>query len=458
MEASAGGGFWGVSAAVKAGFAKEGKEQNLTANSEKEDQIHITYNFPRVTLFLDANSLELTAEVKDDIAKVKNQPTLEAFREKYGDVFSRRVRLGGKLTSTSHLKSEAQSKKEQLENSLKIAAAASFSGPYGSASAEGSSSSGDNNDQDISSQELSNNLSWEASGGDTTLCNDPPKWCGTVGSFYNWRVVEYDDPISLPKFISTFKGFEDVEQKFDIAAGYEPLETGKHVYIDVKLFEEKTGLPLIASTEVNPLHCAVEKIIQAHPNESPSFGTSKDDLLRQISAGGVFIDSAKSDKKEQIWTLARWAKKGDDGKHHPYGVKTYLFNKSIRKGLKYLGVTDAISRTDASGFLHPTDESQKAWFTLQQPSGTAPKIGPIRTGDIVELRVRDKGDSADLGFLMKSKYVVDDDDELAREINQEIQRVPGFAPRKEVAASLDNQTVNEDDGRFLRFRVEVVQS
>lgn len=89
-----------------------------------------------------------------------------------GDVFSRRVRLGGKLTSTSHLKSEAQSKKEQLENSLKIAAAASFSGPYGSASAEGSSSGGDNKDQDISTQEFSNNLSWEASGGDTTLCNE----------------------------------------------------------------------------------------------------------------------------------------------------------------------------------------------------------------------------------------------------------------------------------------------
>jgi hypothetical protein len=64
---------------------------------------------------------------------------------------------------------------------------------------------------------------------------------------------QYDAPIPLYKLISTFKGFEDVEQKFEIAAGYKPLETGKHVYIDVKLFETKTGLPLIASNTVNPL-------------------------------------------------------------------------------------------------------------------------------------------------------------------------------------------------------------
>jgi hypothetical protein len=78
--------------------------------------------------------------------------------------------------------------------------------------------------------------------------------------------------------------------------------------------------------------------------------------------------------------------------HHPYGVKSYLFNKSLRRGAKYLGVTDAISRADASGFLYPTAEAEKAWFTFQSPSGTAPKTGAIMTDDIVELRVRDKGD------------------------------------------------------------------
>jgi hypothetical protein len=58
---------------------------------------------------------------------------------------------------------------------------------------------------------------------------------------------------------------------------------------------------------------------------------------------------------------------------------------------------------------------------------------------------------------MKSKYV-DDSAELCKKINQEIQRVPGFAPRKEVTIANNNQIVKDDDGRFLQFRAEVVQS
>lgn len=127
----------------------------------------------------------------------------------------------------------------------------------------------------------------------------------------------------------------------------------------------------------------------------------------------------------------------------------------MRKGAKYLGVTDSISRTDASGFLYPTSESEKAWFTFQPPSGISLKTGSILTNDIVELRVRDKGDSADLGILMKSTYI-GDDEELSQKINEDIQKVPGFVPR--LATGKKTQSVKDGDERFLQFRVEVVQS
>lgn len=147
---------------------------------------------------------------------------------------------------------------------------------------------------------------------------------------------QHDAPIALSKLISTFDGFEDFEEKLELAAGYKPLENGKHVYIDVKLFETKTGMPLIASTMENPLgkytrfhppltklefgistklyiEHAIENIIQAYPNESPSFGTSKEDLQQQVSPGGVRIGDDHQDPGA-IWTLARWAKKGEDSK------------------------------------------------------------------------------------------------------------------------------------------------
>jgi hypothetical protein len=125
------------------------------------------------------------------------------------------------------------------------------------------------------------------------------------------------------------------------------------------------------------------------------------------------------------------------------------------KGTKYLGVTDSISRTDASGFLYPTSESEKAWFTFQSPSGISPKTGSILTDDIVELRVRDKGDSADLGILMRSTYI-GDDEKLSQEINDDIQSVPGFVPR--LATGKRSQAANDGDERFLQFRVEVLES
>lgn len=129
------------------------------------------------------------------------------------------------------------------------------------------------------------------------------------------------------------------------------------------------------------------------------------------------------------------------------------------KDAMYLGVTDAISRTDASGFLYPTSESEKAWFTFQSPYGTTAKTGPLETGDIVEIRGRDKSDSADLGFLMKGVYADDDDEDAdgnVQKINQEIQRVPGLALRKEEPDVQINQAVKNDDGRFLQFRVEIL--
>lgn len=42
------------------------------------------YQFPRVAIFLDATSLELTPEIKEDIPKVQGKESLKAFGNKYG--------------------------------------------------------------------------------------------------------------------------------------------------------------------------------------------------------------------------------------------------------------------------------------------------------------------------------------------------------------------------------------
>lgn len=89
-----------------------------------------------------------------------------------GHIFSRRVKIGGRLTSTHQIDSEASGKSEERENALKIAAAASFSGPSVSGSAEGSHETGDKSADTAKKQDFKSNMTWEATGGDTTLCNE----------------------------------------------------------------------------------------------------------------------------------------------------------------------------------------------------------------------------------------------------------------------------------------------
>lgn len=115
---------------------------------------------------------------------------------------------------------------------------------------------------------------------------------------------------------------------------------------------------------------------------------------------------------------------------------------------KFLGATDPIVDIDASGFLYPAPSTNKAWFTLETPPDRQSKTGPLETGDIVELRVRDSGDSADLGVLMRAKYRGD------AVSASSLEEVPAFAPRKGVGQSLD-RAVDGDSGRFLQFKIEV---
>ncbi|KAB8224906.1 hypothetical protein BDV33DRAFT_199189 [Aspergillus novoparasiticus] len=233
LEASMGGGFWGVSAAAKGGFANDSKDLSVDANTENHHDIHVTYNFPRVSIFLDETSLELTPEVMEDIPKVRGKESLKAFGNKYGDIFSRQVKVGGKLTSTNKVNSKAKTNEKQRENALKVSAALSFSGLYGSGGAEGSLSTGDKHKDGETTQEFDSILTWHATGGDATLSNDPPSWCGTVGNFYNWRVVEHDNIISLAELISTFKDFKHVQNQFERAAQLDEDDkmTGDRIYL-----------------------------------------------------------------------------------------------------------------------------------------------------------------------------------------------------------------------------------
>lgn len=51
---NSGGSLWGVSAAAKAGFSTEKGTKEVTAGSEKQEQIHVTYNVSRYLCLFNA--------------------------------------------------------------------------------------------------------------------------------------------------------------------------------------------------------------------------------------------------------------------------------------------------------------------------------------------------------------------------------------------------------------------
>ncbi|OJJ45200.1 hypothetical protein ASPZODRAFT_143848 [Penicilliopsis zonata CBS 506.65] len=133
IQASAGGAIAGVSGAVKYGQTKH--NSNGAANSKFNDkkQMYISYDFPRVELFLDEDSLKISKECQADLNRLREHRTkteLERFHRKYGYCFVPQVQLGGRLYSIEDSDNFGSASTVEKTAMFKAAAGASISG-YG---------------------------------------------------------------------------------------------------------------------------------------------------------------------------------------------------------------------------------------------------------------------------------------------------------------------------------------
>ncbi|OOQ89179.1 hypothetical protein PEBR_10955 [Penicillium brasilianum] len=217
IEASIGGNLFGISAGAHAGYSQNESDALASANEKKHRTMNITYNFPRAVLHLDNRSLELTPNCKKALERVKEKNSEEAlieFYQSFGHFFATNIELGGKLFATEQFTSEDTKSTSEKANAMKMSAAISFS----SARFQGSFSySKETQHAESSSDQFSSMnkaLSWEAVGGDTTLCNNPPAWCSTVKPFRNWRVINQKDVMPIGDFIGTFENYEHIPGLF----------------------------------------------------------------------------------------------------------------------------------------------------------------------------------------------------------------------------------------------------
>lgn len=122
-------------------------------------------------MYWDPSSLAVTTECLNEIRTVTDPESLRAFNEKFGVLFARRIQLGGRLSYTEASTATGSVEVKDHANKLKVAASASISHSFAQASVKSSYEKQSREVKENSKQSLTRNLAWEATGGDTLLCN-----------------------------------------------------------------------------------------------------------------------------------------------------------------------------------------------------------------------------------------------------------------------------------------------
>ncbi|CAI7567911.1 unnamed protein product [Penicillium glandicola] len=197
-EASVEGGAFGFSAAISAGFSQSQNSALSTESTADSSSMNITYNFPRVVLYLDQYGVDLSEECAGDLATVEDASSLIAFHHKYGHFFATRIELGGRLFSSEKFSALGSKTEDEAATAMKIAAAASFSSRFVSGSASYGQENQANSNNSNSNRSMQRSISWQAQGGDTLLCNK----------------LQQEDVTPLGEFIGQIPGFEDIPKRF----------------------------------------------------------------------------------------------------------------------------------------------------------------------------------------------------------------------------------------------------
>ncbi|KAK8079685.1 hypothetical protein PG997_007503 [Apiospora hydei] len=213
IEAAVSGGAFGMEFEASAGYGNSSSGGSSETTMKSSQNLHIQYSFPRVTLNLDEYNLEMTPQCIDALANLKDNETLTAFLETYGEFFTTRAQLGGRLYSSDEMTKTIQSDTEEAKQSMKAGASASFKASFTEGSASAKTGSGSADDKTQTANSLARSLCWEANGGDSLLCNNPSAWCPTVASFYNWRTTKQDGVYHMIDMLAKFPGNQNLKSR-----------------------------------------------------------------------------------------------------------------------------------------------------------------------------------------------------------------------------------------------------
>ncbi|KAK3386533.1 hypothetical protein B0H63DRAFT_558213 [Podospora didyma] len=198
---SLGGGPSSVPVSVQASWEQEHSYANQRREATDVDSLAVTYSFPRAVIEFDTDTLELTDQCRRDALNVTTTAARDRFYREYGSVFVTRLTLGGFLYSTRNVTTTETATLDQVKDKTRIAVGISVQTPKVSGGinfAKVDATSTENSRASLL-QEVS--LTWDAQGGDTLLCTNPPAWANTVKDHRLWRLMNKERFVSLEHLV-----------------------------------------------------------------------------------------------------------------------------------------------------------------------------------------------------------------------------------------------------------------
>ncbi|KAF5507878.1 hypothetical protein CGCA056_v013515 [Colletotrichum aenigma] len=234
VDAKLNGGYSKVSIGMSANTLLQMQKGQEKGKTKSNKTLVGQYKLPRATLFLTPDDLEPTPQLMKELKKVEKDNTLvniRKFQMTFGEFFAHEVTIGGMLTSTQTREASEQTLQEKSKQDFKRTIGLAISSANAGAGYTRQESQDTDQSNSYGSRNDSEQVVFEAIGGNTILASSPQRWCQSVTNHENWRVIERAD---LKSIVESMAGCE-VSELGDVVKLFSSAKSVEHMsdHIDV---------------------------------------------------------------------------------------------------------------------------------------------------------------------------------------------------------------------------------
>jgi hypothetical protein len=200
-------------------FRREGEatKMNEVWTESKDQEYYAAYIYPRARVFLDEDELQVSEACATALRQLRLQPSsqsLQKFYRRFGHVFVTSVLLGGQQKTTKFAGAFDRQDTAKQQDAIRWAVGAKVTAPYVAIGGQYSRDKGANEESAEKVYLNSSYLALSATGGNTLIGSDIPKWAPTIAPPKNWRVVKNEIALPIQEVIGAIPGWQHVPQLF----------------------------------------------------------------------------------------------------------------------------------------------------------------------------------------------------------------------------------------------------